>query len=71
MIEELTTVEQVVRALGGNRAVATITRAKNTSAVSNWKKAGIFPGKVHRVMKNALIERSYTAPDTLWRIVHD
>lgn len=70
MIEELNSVEAVVKALGGNQAVAAITHTKNTSAVSNWKKVGLFPGKTHKVMKSALIERSYTAPDSLWRIVH-
>lgn len=71
MVESLTTVEQVVDKLGGNLAVAAITGAKHTSAISNWKRLGKFPAKTHKIMKDALQERSFDAPDDLWSIVHE
>lgn len=70
MFEELKTAEEVIDRLGGPKAVAKITGAKHTSAVSNWKKLGKFPAKAHDVMKHALRERALAAPDDLWNIIH-
>jgi hypothetical protein len=70
MAETLCTVEEVVDALGGNLGVAAITGVKHTSSVSNWKKFGKFPAKTHKVLQEALHERSMKAPDTLWGMIN-
>ena len=70
MAEKLCTVSDVVDALGGNLEVAAITGVKHTSSVSNWKKFGKLPAKTHKVLQEALHERSMKAPDDLWVIIH-
>jgi hypothetical protein len=70
MVEQLKTVDEVVTALGGNMVVQAITCSKHGSAVSNWKRIGRFPAKTHKVLQSALSERSMSAPDELWGIIH-
>jgi hypothetical protein len=70
MAERLCTVSDVVDALGGNLGVAAITGVKHTSAISNWKRIGKFPAKTHKILQDALHERSMKAPDDLWGIIH-
>lgn len=70
MAETLCTVSDVVDALGGNLGVAAITGVKHMSAISNWKRIGKFPAKTHKILQDALHERSMKAPDDLWGIIH-
>lgn len=64
--EPLTTVDAVVVALGGTRAVADLTGATD-SAVSNWRKSGTFPARTYIILKAALGQRD--APDSLWSMI--
>ena len=61
----LTTTKRVVRVLGGTNAVAALTR-RQYSAAHNWLGFKSFPAKTYVVMKAALRERGYDAPDSLW-----
>lgn len=62
-----TTVPEVIEALGGNRAVAALTK-RTEQAVSNWKNAGFFSAATYLVMAAALEHAGYEAPPELWRI---
>lgn len=68
--DQLQTVDAVVRALGGNLGVTALVGGAHSSTVSNWKKVGRFPAKTHKIIKDALRERSLDAPDELWAIIH-
>ena len=68
--DELHTVDAVVKALGGNTAVISLVGGVHISTVSNWKKAGKFPAKTHKVLKSALEQMGRDAPDELWSIIH-
>ena len=65
-MRELQTVAEVFEELGGNRAVAEITRRNSDSVVSNWKTRGAFPANTYTVLKAALEAHNATAPDSLW-----
>lgn len=64
-LETLDTVDQVMAALGGNQAVASLTASK-PSTLSMWRKAKSFPSNTHYVMTKALGRIGKTAPATLW-----
>jgi len=63
--ETLHTADEVVDALGGTKAVAELTRRKD-SAVSNWRTAGKFPPNTYLLLKAALSDKNKGAPDALW-----
>ncbi len=63
----LITTEQVMHALGGTRAVATLTGRKY-SAAFHWLKFECFPSNTFLIMKGALEERGLDAPASLWRM---
>jgi hypothetical protein len=63
--QRLTSFNEVVNALGGVKAVATMTRSSRTS-VYNWRQAGQFPARHYRIMREALSKRGYTAGLRLW-----
>jgi ABC-type hemin transport system substrate-binding protein len=65
---ELSTTEEVILALGGVRAVAELTGRKYTAAC-NWANFQTFPPDTFVVMKAALTDRGYAAPNSLWRMV--
>lgn len=63
----LNTVEQVIDALGGTSAVASITR--NTDpAVSNWKQRGWIPSSHYLRIRNALVERDLDVDPAVFRM---
>ena len=61
----LTSFNEVVNALGGVKAVATMTRSSRTS-IYNWKQAGQFPARHYRIMREALFEHGCLADLRLW-----
>lgn len=67
-MQELSTAQQVFAALGGVRAVADITGRKYPAAF-NWKMSGKFPPNTFVAMQEALRDRAYVAPDSLWGMV--
>jgi hypothetical protein len=68
MVEHQTAAD-VISSLGGLNAVKALTKAKNTKAVWNWKKANRFPAKTYLALISALAHRGDTAPNTLWNMV--
>ena len=61
----LTTLSEVIDALGGPSAVAKLTGTK-LPAVSNWQQFGRFPAKTYLVMSNALKLHGKVASSALW-----
>jgi hypothetical protein len=64
---ELSTVDDVVKSLGGTKAVAELF-GRGDPAVSNWRKAGYFPAHTYLVIKNELSKIERRAPDSLWNM---
>lgn len=63
----LTTVDDVIRELGGKREVERLTGVL-PAAVRNWKWRGNFPPETY-VLFNSLLERKgMTAAPSLWRM---
>ncbi len=67
-MKELHTVDAVIDALGGTKAVASLTRRKWNSAVSNWKAEGAFPTTTYTILKAELEAIGLSAPDRLWKM---
>lgn len=65
--QSLSTVEEVVAALGGNGPIGEITGRK-TQHVSNWKADGKFPADTFLVLQAALKKKRLQAPPSLWGI---
>jgi hypothetical protein len=63
----LTTTREVITVLGGTSAVASLTK-RRYSAAFNWLGFDTFPPNTYIVIKSALHERGYDAPDSLWRM---
>jgi hypothetical protein len=61
----LTTFSEVVYVLGGANAVVGMTRSSRSS-FWNWKRAGQFPPKHYRMMRQALFEHGCIADLHLW-----
>lgn len=59
---------EIIEVLGGNAAVANLTRSK-PSAISNWKKRGQFPGNTFVILRAALERHNRKAPVELWGMV--
>ena len=68
MLKRLTTIEEVVDALGGNREVAALTGRKSAHAVSMWKDRGAFPSNTILIMQAALKSHGKSAPSELWGV---
>lgn len=65
-MKELTTVEQVIEALGGTAATARLLGAKMT-AVSNWKHVyKRFPPRTFVLINGELKRLGKRAPASLW-----
>jgi hypothetical protein len=62
------TIEQVIEALGGVKAVAELTKRTSPSAVPNWIMRNSFPTDTYAVMKAALRDKGATAPGALWKM---
>ena len=62
---ELRTKQEAITALGGIRAVATLTGA-SYGAVENWRRRKRIPPEFHNKMQSALRKLGHTAPGSLW-----
>lgn len=60
-------VEAVFDAAGGIPAVRDLTGAGN-SALSNWKKRGRIAASTYLIFRDALAQRGFAAPASLWGI---
>ncbi len=65
---ELTTIPEVMEALGGYRAVAALTGRKPNAAWM-WKTFPAFPSDSYLVMQDALEKAGHVAPAGLWGMV--
>jgi hypothetical protein len=65
MVMNITTVDDVIDALGGTAAIAEMTSALPT-AVYNWRAAGKFPTDTYLLIQDELRARGRVAPDHLW-----
>jgi hypothetical protein len=64
----LTSTTEVIEALGGLEAVATLTGSKY-GAVWNWQNFVKFPAKTYVVMTDALAAKGLRAPASLWGMI--
>lgn len=62
----LQTINEVIEALGGSKSVREITGRKAVSVVPSWRYRKQFPPQTYTLMKAALEERGYSAPNKLW-----
>lgn len=69
MVRKLTSVEEVVSALGGSKATGELARRASPSAGWNWIDRNGFPPDTYVVIQAALKEIGATAPDALWGMV--
>lgn len=58
-------VNEVVRAFGGTTAMAKLFEV-TPSAVSNWKRAGKFPDRLHYRLDRAAADRGITLPPDIF-----
>ncbi len=63
----LHSIEEIIEALGGMKAVSTMTGRRDARAVWNWKDRGAFPASTYAVLKGALNNKGFDAPASLWR----
>lgn len=61
----MTTVDTIISALGGNQKVATITHT-DPKAISNWRSLGKFPAATYVALQTRLKQMGLSAPDKLW-----
>jgi len=61
----LLSVDDVIRAVGGTKAIAKLTSV-GTSAVSNWRADGLIPAAKFMLIANALNDRGLVASPTLF-----
>jgi len=67
-MRRLTSVTEVIDALGGDEKVAELTHAK-PKAVWNWHGYfEAFPSDTYAVMERELRRRGYSAPPHLWKM---
>lgn len=67
MTEHLETIEAVIEKLDGPKAVAELTnRTGSPSVVWNWIDRQRFPSNTFTIIKPALEQRGFTAPNHLW-----
>jgi hypothetical protein len=64
-LSHLTTVHDVIDALGGIEAVVKLT-GRNAKAVYHWRALNTFPARYHDMMPKALKRLKHTAPPKLW-----
>lgn len=62
---ELASTSEVIDHLGGISAVARLTDSKY-NAVCNWKAFTTFPSNTYVAMTDALREKGFHAPASLW-----
>lgn len=66
-MKKLTTIDAVLKELGGPKSVADLLGYKWRSRVGNWRHAGLPPA-TFLVLQAALAEKRCTAPASLWRM---
>ena len=66
-MHHLRTTLQVIEALGGYHAVATLT-GRTPNAAENWKRHLAFPADTYLVMTDALSDKGFSAPPSLWKM---
>ena len=64
-MKELSTIEEVITALGGIKATADLCGRGYTTA-ANWKYRGFFPSNTYFLMLTELSRNNFSAPITLW-----
>ena len=69
MVKQLSSIEEVILALGGPQAVAQLTKRKSVSAVPMWKNRGVFPANTFALMQTELKARNAKAPYSLWNMM--
>lgn len=62
----LTTVPQVLDALGGNAAVRRLLELKNPNVVANWRWRERLPPRTYLTLSDALKRKRLKAPPSLW-----
>lgn len=62
---ELPSVNAVIDALGGTKAVAELTK-RGATAPCNWRRRQMFPPATFPVLMSALEAIDHTAPKHLW-----
>jgi len=65
VMNSLTTVDEVIDALGGNTAVRNMMSV-SAQAVSNWRKRRRIPPRHYSTMTKALSKIDRSAPPGLW-----
>ena len=65
-MKRLTTVNQVIKALGGIEKVRELTGANNKQSWNWTEKFGSFPSRYYACMTLALLRAGYQAPARLW-----
>ena len=64
---QITSATEIIDLLGGNPKVGELT-GRTAAAVSNWRSFNLFPANTFLILTEALAERGYTAPASLWRM---
>ncbi len=64
--DHLTTVDEVIDCLGGNRAVQTLTGLKSVQAVWEWRNRSVIASRFYHLMTEALASKGRTADPKLW-----
>jgi hypothetical protein len=64
---ELTTTVEVIKALGGVKAVAALTN-RTPGAAWNWTTFPTFPSDTYVAMQQELAKLGHSAPPSLWRM---
>lgn len=64
-LRPLTTIDEVLAALGGDAAVARLT-GRGRQSISNWRRRRGFPPVTFLVLREALKKRGWSAPEGLW-----
>lgn len=67
-LDQITTVEGVIEALGGTSATASLLGYRLMQPVSEWKRRNRLPADKYLLMQDALRQRGKTAPPSLWGI---
>lgn len=67
-MHQLSSTEEVIRALGGNGPVATLCN-RDSKTISNWKlRRATFPPSTYLTLQNALAAKGFSAPASLWKM---
>lgn len=66
-LRPLSTVNEVINALGDNAGAAEITK-RGITAVCNWRAANRLPARSYLVITEALKDRGFSAPPSLWEM---